>query len=128
MKLSYILNEYLTGSELKAVESYADRLFKSLNVDVEFSKHFLDRANDPRNNKPIDGQELKDLFTKTVMQYGVKISKLNNNAQAVLADMKTDINVPFVIVDNGRGELELISKTIMRKKDFMSSDPKLRLT
>ena len=38
--------------------------------------------------------------------------------------MKTDINMPFVLNLKG-GELELVAKTVMRKKDFKTSNPKL---
>ena len=40
------------------VEDYADKLFGELGLDVEFSKHFRDRLNDPRNTKPITAAEL----------------------------------------------------------------------
>ena len=50
--------------------------------------------------------------------------KLGPDAQAVLSDMKTDINMPFVLNLKG-GELELVAKTVMRKKDFKTSNPKL---
>ena len=36
-------------SDLDQLERYADRLFASLGIDVEFTKHFLDRVNDERN-------------------------------------------------------------------------------
>ena len=38
-------------SDLDQVEKYADRLFASLGIDVEFTRHFLDRVNDQRNIK-----------------------------------------------------------------------------
>jgi hypothetical protein len=38
--------------------------------------------------------------------------------------MKTNINMPFVLNLKG-GELELIAKTVMRKKDFKTSGPKM---
>jgi len=38
--------------------------------------------------------------------------------------MKTNINMPFVLNLRG-GELELVAKTVMRKKDFKSPDKKL---
>ena len=37
--------------------------------------------------------------------------------------MKTDVNVPFALHWNGK-ELELRAKTIMRKKNFKSSNKK----
>ena len=48
----------VTDQELQQLETYADRLFASLGIDVAFSKHFRDRLNDPRNNKPITMAEL----------------------------------------------------------------------
>ena len=41
-------------------------------------------------------------------------------------DMKTDINVPFVLNwDKKSQEFDLMSKTIMRKGDFKTSNQKL---
>ena len=56
---------------------------------------------------------------------GKKIAQLGPDAEAVISDMKTDINMPFVLNLKGQ-ELELVAKTVMRKKDFKTSGPKLR--
>ena len=105
------------------VEDYADKLFGELGLDVEFSKHFRDRLNDPRNSKPISAAELIGLFKRAHQKSGEKISKMPPNAEAVLKDMRTDINTPFVIeYDRRTGELDLVLKTIMRKKNFMTTN------
>ena len=39
----------ITKSDLDQVERYADKLFGALKIDVEFTKHFMDRVNDARN-------------------------------------------------------------------------------
>ena len=39
--------------------------------------------------------------------------------------MKTDINMPFVLNKTRGGELELVAKTVMRKKNFSTSNQKL---
>ena len=39
--------------------------------------------------------------------------------------MKTNINMPFVLNKTRGGELELIAKTVMRKKNFQTSGPKM---
>ena len=31
---------FLTKSELQLVEDYADKLFKDIGIDIEFTKHF----------------------------------------------------------------------------------------
>ena len=117
----------ITQSDLDQVEKYADRLFASLKIDVEFTKHFMDRVNDARNLKQITVAELIRLFKQAYRRYGKKIAKMTDQANAVINDMKTDINMPFVIdVDSG-GDMELIAKTVMRKKNFTTSasSPKL---
>jgi len=126
-KFKNYLNESdptITKSILNKVEEYADRLFKNVGIDVEFTKHFLDRANDKRNKKQITFEELIRLFKRSYRKYGKTIPVLGPDAEAVLNDMKTDINMPFVLKWNGK-ELELVAKTIMRKKNFKTSDPKL---
>ena len=117
-------NNVLTKSDLDQIEKYADRLFAALGIDVEFTKHFMDRVNDPRNMKQITPAELVRLFKQTYKKYGKKIAKLPSGAQAVINDMKTDINMPFVL-NYKRNEIELIAKTVMRKKGFMTTSPKL---
>jgi len=38
--------------------------------------------------------------------------------------MQTDVNMPFVLKWDGK-ELDLVAKTVMRKKDFKTPDTKL---
>jgi len=114
----------VTKSDLDQLERYADKIFAKVGIDVEFTRHFLDRVNDPRNKKPINMPELTRLFKQSYKKYGKKIAKLGPDAEAVINDMKSDINMPFVLNLKG-GELELVAKTIMRKKDFKTSNPKL---
>jgi hypothetical protein len=117
------INESLTSDQMSSVEKYADKLFGELGLDVEFSKHFKERLNDPRNVKPITAAELIGLFKRTYQKSGKKIADMPPNAEAVIKDMRTDINTPFVIeYDRKTGELDLVLKTIMRKKNFMSTN------
>ena len=112
----------ISQSDLDQVEKYADRIFAKLGIDVEFTKHFLQRANDERNNRPITTAELIRLFKQEYKKHGQKISNLSPGAEAVMKDMDTDINVPFKIVLNTNGELDLVAKTILRKSDFKTSN------
>lgn len=114
----------LSKADLDTVEKYADKLYKSVGVDIEFTRHFLDRVNDERNKKQITVAELIRLFKHAYKKYGKQIPKLGDDAQAVLNDMKTDVNMPFVLKWDGK-EFELVAKTIMRKKDFKTSNQKL---
>ena len=120
------LNENITQKELNAIESYADRLFRAVDIDVEFTRHFIDRVNDSRNKKQITQSELIRLFKQTYKKHGKQIPQMGDEAQAVIRDMQTDINMPFVLAyDNRNKELDLVAKTIMRKKGFKTSNKKL---
>jgi hypothetical protein len=101
-------------------------LFAKVGIDVEFTRHFLDRVNDERNKKQITTAELTRLFKQTYNKHGKKIPQLGPDAEAVISDMKTDINMPFVLNwDKQTQEFELVAKTVMRKKGFATSNQKL---
>ena len=122
------LSEEITKVDLGQVEKFADKLFSQVGIDVEFTRHFLDRANDKRNGKDINVAELIRLFRLTYKKYGKKIPKMGPDAEAVLNDIQTDINLPFILkYDERSKEFDLVSKTVMRKKDFKTSDPKLKV-
>lgn len=121
----YVLTEQeLTKQDLDSIEKYADRLYKSVGIDIEFTRHFLDRVNDERNKKQITVAELIRMFKQSRKTHGKKIAQLGPDAEAVLNDMQTDVNMPFVLKWDGK-ELDLIAKTVMRKKDFKTPDTKL---
>lgn len=122
-----VLKEFISKRELEAIENYADAIFSDIDVDVEFSKHFLDRVNDPRNKKEIKPEELEDVFTKTRSKHGDKIAKMKDYEEAVINDTHSDINIPFASSTNKKGKKEVVNKTIMRKKDFLTTNPKLKV-
>ena len=119
-----LTEKFITKSDLDQVEKYADKLFAKVGIDVEFTRHFLDRVNDERNKKQITSAELTRLFKQTFSKHGKKIPSMGPDAEAVIKDMKTDINMPFVL-NFKNGELELVAKTIMRKKNFKTPNPEL---
>ena len=120
------INEFdnkITPSDLEALETFADRIFGKVGIDVEFTRHFLDRVNDERNGKQITASELTRLFKQEYKKWGQPIAKMGPDAEAVMKDLATDINMPFALVwDKENEELDLIVKTVMRKKDFKTSN------
>ena len=83
-----------------------------------------DRVNDERNVKPITVSELVRLSQNKNTSVGVNPKQLGPDAEAVMKDMKTDINIPFALRWDPRNqELDLIAKTVMRKKDFRTPNP-----
>ena len=105
--------------DIQQLEKFADRLFGKVGIDVEFTRHFMDRVNDVRNQKPITMSELTRLFKQEYKRWGKPIAQMGPDAQAVMKDLQTDINLPFVLKwDEENNELDLIAKTVMRKADF----------
>lgn len=109
----------VTAVDIQQLEQFADRIFANVGIDVEFTKHFKDRVNSERNAKPIVPAELTRLFKQERKRYGKPIAQMGPDSEAVMRDLQTDINVPFALVfDKNNNELDLIAKTVMRKKDF----------
>jgi hypothetical protein len=124
----FSIQEFVTQSELNDVERIADEWFEDYGIDVQFTKHFIERVNDERNGKPISAEELEDLFTQTAEKYGEKLANLPDDYQAVLFKLRNDINLPFALnYDDKNDEMDLVAKTVMRKKNFQTSNPKLAL-
>ena len=120
------LNVAVTPQMLDAIERKLDALYKNINVDVDFSRHFAERLSDARNVKPITVGELVKIFTDAYKKYANVIRKSPYEYQAVLTDLSSLLNVPFVLNwDSKHKEGELKAKTIMRKPDFYTSNPKL---
>jgi hypothetical protein len=115
------LMEAVTQSELDQVERFADALWGKLGIDVEFTRHFMDRVNDERNGKPITTAELIRLFKKEYERNGKQISGIDGG-EGVMKDLLTTVNLPFVIKDTRSGK-ELVAKTVMRKDGFKTPDP-----
>jgi phosphopantetheine adenylyltransferase len=122
------IQEFVTQSELDDVERIADEWFEDYGIDVQFTRHFIERVNDERNGKPISAEELEDLFTQTAEKYGEQLANLPDDYQAVLFKLRNDINLPFALnYDDKNDEMDLVAKTVMRKKNFQTSNPKLAL-
>lgn len=113
------MSEGIQKVDVEQLEKFADRLFGKVGIDVEFTRHFMDRVNDVRNQKPITMSELTRLFKQEYKRWGKPIAQMGPNSQAVMKDLQTNINLPFVLKwDDKNNELDLIAKTVMRKQDF----------
>lgn len=129
-----VLNENtITKTQLQRIEQYADRLFQEYGIDINFQDltkgtHFWQRLNDPRNVTQITTDELRQLFKKASTKFGNKLSQSPIGFEAILKDIETDINMPFMLkYDSQNKELDLVPKTIMRKQNFKSTSPVLNL-
>jgi hypothetical protein len=116
-------NEDLSQADVDGVARFADKLYKKLGIDVTFTKHFMDRVNDKRNGKPISGAELVRLFKKEYERWGKDVAQMGPDMEGTFKDLTTDINLPFVLRwDRDEEELDLVAKTVMRKKNFKTDN------
>lgn len=121
--LMRLVNEQVSKKYLSEIETFLDKLFAKLGLDVEFTRHFFDRLNDPRNRKDITGAEIIRIFKKAYEKYGKEIALQPDDFQGVLKDLSTDLNVPFVLNFSSKGkDVDLVAKTIMRKPNFRTSN------
>jgi hypothetical protein len=117
------VDQEVSQAQLDALEKVLDRVFGQIGIDVEFTRHFLDRVNDERNYRQITISELALLFKKEFQRWGKPIAQLGPDAEAVMKDLSSDINIPFALDWNkDTGMLELVAKTVMRKKNFRTSN------
>lgn len=118
----FLLEQQVSKQDLNNLEKILDSLFAKVGIDIEFTKHFLDRVNDKRNREQITVKELSNIFRETYIKYSKVLKGKPDDFQAVLKGVMSNINVPFVINVTDDGELELVSKTVMRKPGFKTSN------
>jgi len=120
-------HQEVTQPDLEALEKMIDSLFHTVGIDVALSKvHFLRRMNDMRG--PVTTKELGNLFQKAFAKYGKLLAKSGPDMQAVITDMQSDVNVPFVLAWNRDKEmLDLTAKSVMKKPNYRTSNRKLKV-
>jgi shikimate kinase/nicotinic acid mononucleotide adenylyltransferase len=116
----------ITASKMKDFEKFVDRMFEKFKIDFEFTKHFGDRMNDDRNSPKIKLKELADLIKKIYAKNGNPL-KGKAGAELVVKDLQSDLNMPIVVkYDEKNDEIDIVAKTIMRKKNFSTPNPVIK--
>ena len=113
--------DFITKGDVEFVDDMADKKLAPIEIDLS-GNHFFDRLNDPRNYPDISIEELEDFFDKLSDEKEEFIEFLQKYREIVVKDTETNINIPFMKLAN-----KAIAKTIMRKKNFLSSTPVLPL-
>ena len=113
--------DFITKGDVEFVDDMADKKLAPIEIDLS-GNHFFDRLNDPRNYPDISIEELEDFFDKLSDEKKEFIEFLQKYREIVVKDTETNINIPFMKLAN-----KAIAKTIMRKKNFLSSTPVLPL-
>ena len=120
----------ITFDDIKELEREFSKRFDPFDIDFRFTHHFSDRASHPRNKPSISVDELKALFNRIYMnrKQGRKIFSRWPDMEIVLKDVKNNLNIPFAIeYDERNDEFDVIAKTIMRKKNFKSTSPTVKV-
>jgi hypothetical protein len=113
------LDEKVSKSQLDNLERYLDELFATVGMDIEFTRHFLDRVND----RDITLQEIREIFEEMHKSgYGRWGKESFSGLDAIIKDKTTSIETPFVLQWNKeKGEVEFVAKTIFVNKGNMTS-------
>lgn len=123
-------DDYITPAQMKAFEKVVDQLFAKFKIDFKFTSHFGDRMVDTRNNPLVTLKDLavtiKKLYEK-MKKDGKTLSKYLD-AEAVIKDLQNDLNIPIAVeYDRKNDELDVVLKTVMRKKKFLTPDPEIKV-
>lgn len=115
----------IQDADMKSIEVYTNNLLKDRDFYLRFSGHFKERINDERNGTQISKQEITSLINKITKKFAtlfVNVPKTGEK-EIVFTDRETSINIPAIIRwSPKRNKNELFFKTIMRKKNFQSSN------
>ena len=122
--------DIVTYADIKNLEKEFDKKFAQFDIDFKFTRHFADRMSDDRNSPCIDLKEIEALFNKILLskKTGRQIFSRWKDLEIVLNDVRSNINIPFAIeYDDRKGEFTVVAKTIMRKRDFKTPNPKVKI-
>lgn len=106
----FILLELQDTREVNDLEKQLDNLFADLGIDIEFSRHFIERI--LGREQSVTEEEIKHAFSKLKEMHGDKLvqAKEHGGMKAALKDFQNSLNIVFEL-DND----SLTNVTIMRK-------------
>ena len=120
----------ITKAHMDAFEQFVDRLFAKFKIDFDFTRHFRDRMADGRNTPCIDIKELAGMIQKIYKQKaaGSNVFRQHPDTEVVIKDIQTDLNMPIAIeYDRKADQIRVITKTIMRKKNFRTPNKEIKI-
>lgn len=108
------LLELKTTKEVHQLEYQLDTMFKTLGLDVEFTRHFIERL--LGREKSVTVEDVVNSFKQLKTKYKSRLlkAKKEKNYEAVLRDFDRDLNIVFSIKPTKQGH-ELLNITIKQK-------------
>jgi hypothetical protein len=121
------MHEPVTWNDLQRLESVLDNMFRTAGLDIAFTRHFLERVNGSRGyGGTVSISEIQDAFRKTYDKYAKQISGHSADWKAIINDVSKNLNMPFTLDWDGHMK-KMVMLTAMKKQNFMSPDPKLKV-
>lgn len=116
-RFTVFVNE-MSMSEVRTLERTLDRLFEPYGVDIVFTRHVIqDRLLTGQREGGVTAEEIIDVFKRFIARYNGKLEK--KEWEAVIKDIRTKLNLPVIYKkDHLEGDMDMIVKTIMKKRDF----------
>jgi hypothetical protein len=104
------LVELASPVEVVELERQLDDMFKTLGLDVEFSRHFIERL--LGRERRVTVQDITSAFQRMKQKYKQRLlsAKKKGGYEAILKDFSNDLNIVFGIKGN-----DLINVTIKQK-------------
>jgi hypothetical protein len=118
---SSLESNFISQDDVDFVDNMADDKLSPIDIDLT-GTHFFSRLNDPRNNPNISVDELESFFDKLSDEKETFIGFIKKYKDIVVKDSETNINIPFMKMAN-----KAIAKTVMRKKNFQTSNKVISL-
>ena len=116
----------MSMQELRTAESLIERFFRDLNIDVQWSKHFVVRVLDGGREENVTVPELAEAFAKMKRKYGQQLQQAREQGRdflAVLQDLGTKLNIVFDI-DFHPGSQALPHKYVLHGITLMRKNPR----
>lgn len=108
------LFELQSTAEVTELEKQLDKMFASLGIDVEFTRHFIERI--LGRERSVSVEDIVRSFDQLKRKYKARLLKAKKtpNYSAVLRDFDQDLNIVFGIKP-GKDGAELVNITIKKK-------------
>lgn len=108
----------MSMGEVRSLEQKLDKMFEPFGVDIVFTRHVVkDRLLTGQREGGVTADEIFDVFKRFIARYKDKLTK--KEWEAIIKDVRTKLNLPVTYKKDAlEGDMDMIVKTIMKKRDF----------
>lgn len=121
------LFEFIPNIDLKRVQAESEKVWSFLGVKIGLTDHFIKQIKLERNDPPITTDEIISLLVLQCYRHGKSIIALKNDAEIVLKNATTGLNIPVVFKIDPSSGAKIIPKTAIRRDNFQTTSPVFRV-